>query len=82
MKRRLERKGNQTSRIEARGKIREHKEEDIKVEVMGRGNKVRPILLIKPLKGILEEVIIEEEVTKEIPAKEKDQVQVTHTFLV
>ena len=68
--------------IVARAEIREDKEEDTKAGVVSRGTKVRPSSLIKPLRAFLEEVTIEEEVTKEVLIEVEDQVEETHTFLV
>ena len=49
---------------------------------MSKGTKVRPSSLRKPLKTSLEEVIVEEEGTKEVLTKVEDQVEVTLIFLI
>ena len=49
---------------------------------MTRGNKVRPNSPRKSLKALLEEVIVEEGVTKEALIEVEDQTKVTLTLLV
>ena len=49
---------------------------------MSRGTKVRPKSLIRTLKVLLEEVIVEEGVTKKALIGSKDEAEVTFNFLV